>query len=192
MLNPKDRNTKVDILQREAQTASEERQMEILSELAVRMVKEYQDPAYFTHLVSTTSKEEMLALVRGLLDTLTQLEVYEYCDAAKLLEGQVELFHSMVSSKKPKAKSKPKKRPDFVLKIQVPPKEWSIEGKFEISAWKGKYQVDEHICELFPEIEDNLGEIADLTEGSMEYWGDLSIKELEKEFIKMGFKTKLI
>ena len=83
------------------------------------------------------------------------------------------------------------KKTDFILKIQVPPEDWGIEGKFEISAWKGKYQVDEHITDLFPEL-DALGEIGDLTEGSMEYWGDLSIEELEKELIGMGFKTQLI
>jgi len=62
-----------------------------------------------------------------------------------------------------------------------------IESKLEISAWRGNYQVDEHICELFPELS-TLG-LEDLTEGSMEYNEVLSKEELILMLNSMGFNA---
>lgn len=84
------------------------------------------------------------------------------------------------------------KKTDFILKIQTPPEDWGIEGKFEISAWDDDTQVDEHICELFSEIEKEFEEIGDLAEGSMEYWGPLDKQELSDSLQVMGFKTQMI
>jgi hypothetical protein len=95
MLNPKDKGVSVDELQRQAASASEERQMEILSELIVRTIKEYKDPGYFTHWVSSTSKKDALKWADELLSTLNELELYEYCNEAVLFKGKIEIFHSM-------------------------------------------------------------------------------------------------
>jgi hypothetical protein len=83
------------------------------------------------------------------------------------------------------------KKTDFILKIQTPPADWGIEGKFEISAWGDSLQLDEHLTEVFPELEEEL-ELGDLQEGSMEYWGELSKEALSDKLQSMGFKTELI
>ncbi len=82
---------------------------------------------------------------------------------------------------------------DFALQIQVPPADWGIESKFEISAVdcpgsNDDSWVDQHLTEMYPELE-SLGEISDLMEGSMEYWGDLSMEELKTELVAMGFQV---
>lgn len=95
-LNPNDNNKTTDELTMEAnQGASEERVIEILSQLTVRTVQEWKNPSWFTEWVSTTPKKEAEKFFQKTLDTLIDLELFEYCKDVELMKGQLELFHSM-------------------------------------------------------------------------------------------------
>jgi uncharacterized membrane-anchored protein YjiN (DUF445 family) len=95
-LNPQDENISTEELQQEANNgASDERIAEILSQLVVRTIKEWQNPGWFTEWVSTTSKKEAEKFLQDTLDTLLELELFEFCKDVELLKGQVEIFHSM-------------------------------------------------------------------------------------------------
>lgn len=52
----------------------------------------------------------------------------------------------------------------------------------------GKGQIDEHISEYFPELEEDIG-LEELVEGYFGYAGTLSKEELEEELQNLGFKT---
>ena len=95
-LNPQDDNKTVEELQIEANDgASEERVVEILSQIVVRTVKEWQDPGWFTEWASTTKKQEAEEFLQQTLDTLIELDLFEYCKDVELMKGQLALFHSM-------------------------------------------------------------------------------------------------
>lgn len=96
-LNPADEQKTVDELQLEAnrEGTSDERIAEILSRLVVNTVKEWKNPGWFTEWVSTTSKKEAKEFLQNTLDTLIELELFEYCNDVEVMKGQLELFHSM-------------------------------------------------------------------------------------------------
>lgn len=95
-LNPNDENVPVEELQHEANSgATEERVIEILSQIIVRTIKEWKNPGWFTHWVSTTSKKEAEGFLKNTLDNLIELELFEYCKDVELMKGQLEIFHSM-------------------------------------------------------------------------------------------------
>jgi hypothetical protein len=95
-LNPKDENVPVEELQMEANNgATEERIIEILSQIIVRTIKEWQDPGWFTEWVSTTSKKEAEKFLQNTLDNLIDLELFEYCKDVELMKGQLAVFYSM-------------------------------------------------------------------------------------------------
>lgn len=52
----------------------------------------------------------------------------------------------------------------------------------------GKGQIDEHVSEYFPELEEELG-LEELVEGYFGYSGTLSKKEMEEELLNLGFKV---
>lgn len=79
------------------------------------------------------------------------------------------------------------KKKSFILKVQVPPDDYMIEGSLEVSAWRGADMIDEHISELFPELQD-IG-LTDLMEGSMEYAGELSREEMVVKLKELGFSA---
>jgi len=81
------------------------------------------------------------------------------------------------------------KKTDFILKIEDAMPDDDI-CTMQISAWKGKYMIDEHICEKYPKLEEL--DLADLCEGSLEYCGTLTKQQMSDELIKRGFKTKVI
>lgn len=60
---------------------------------------------------------------------------------------------------------------------------------YHVAAFRDRLQnemIDEHICELFPELE-NLG-IYDLSEGELEYSGG-NPHHLKEELFEMGFNV---
>lgn len=79
------------------------------------------------------------------------------------------------------------KKTDFILKIADTSDDICT---MDISAWKGKYQVDKHICEKFPSLEKL--DLADLMEGQLEYCGDMTKQQMANELIKLGFKVQVI
>lgn len=94
--NPKDAGVETEVLQLEASNgATEERMKEILSEIVVRTIRQWQKPDWFTHWVSTTDKDEAEAFLNKTLDTLLDLELFEFCNHVELLKDQLEIFHSM-------------------------------------------------------------------------------------------------
>ncbi len=95
-LNPKDDNRTFEELQMEAnEGTSEERLTEILSQLVVRTIKEWQNPGWFTEWASTTKKKEAESFLKDTLETLVDLELFEYCKEVELVKGQLAIFHSM-------------------------------------------------------------------------------------------------
>jgi len=100
-LNPKDENVSTEELQREAndRNISEERIIEILSQIIIRTVKEWKNPGWFTEWVSNTSKKDAEKFLQKTLDTLIDLELFEYCKDVELMKGQLELFNSIKNRK---------------------------------------------------------------------------------------------
>ncbi len=95
-LNPKDENKTTEQLTIEANNgASEDRIKEILSQLLVRTVKEWNNPGWFTEWVSTTNKKEAEEFLQKTLDNLLELELFEYCKDVELLKGKLEIYHSL-------------------------------------------------------------------------------------------------
>ena len=102
-LNPQDENRTVEELQIEANDgASDERVIEILSQIIVRTIKEWQNPGWFTEWASTTRKKEAEEFLQQTLDSLIELELFEYCNDVELMKGQLALFHSMKKMAKTK------------------------------------------------------------------------------------------
>lgn len=94
--NPKDTGVETEVLHLEASNgATEERMKEILSELVIRTIKQWQKPDWFTHWASTTEKDEAEAFLTETLDTLLDLELFDFCNQVELLKGQLEIYHSM-------------------------------------------------------------------------------------------------
>ena len=100
-LNPKDENIATEDLQNEAndENVSQERIVEILSQIIVRTVKEWKNPGWFTKWVSTTNKKEAEDFLQNTLDNLIELELFEFCKDVELMKGQLELFYSMKNRK---------------------------------------------------------------------------------------------
>jgi hypothetical protein len=82
------------------------------------------------------------------------------------------------------------KKEDFKLKIEDPNQEWDIMGDLMVSAWDGDMMIDEHIAESFPELSE-LG-LCDVTEGFMEYFGELDKSDLKAILEKRGFSAVVI
>ncbi len=94
-LNPKDKEKSTDSLTLEANNgATEDRIKEILSELVVRTVREWENPGWFTEWASTTSKKDAEDFLQNTLNDLIELELYEYCDKVENLKGLLEIYHS--------------------------------------------------------------------------------------------------
>jgi hypothetical protein len=100
-LNPKDVNITTEELQAEANNgASEERIVEILSSILVRTIEEWKNPGWFTEWASTTNKKSAEKFLQHTLDTLVELELFEYCNEVELMKGKLAIFHSMKNKNK--------------------------------------------------------------------------------------------
>ena len=99
-LNPKDKDISTEELQLQAAHCdSEERIIEILSEIIVRTISAWKEPGWFTHWASTTPKREAEEFLQHTINQLLELELFEYCKDVELMKGQLELFHSMKKTK---------------------------------------------------------------------------------------------
>lgn len=96
-VNPIDLNKTTEELQIEASVTgtSEERIKEILASLLTRTVEHWKNPGWFTEWVSTNSHKETKQFLEDTLESLKSLEMYELCKDVELMQGQVELFHSI-------------------------------------------------------------------------------------------------
>lgn len=99
-LNPADENKTTEELTLEANKGvSEERVKEILSQLLVRTIKEWENPGWFTEWVNTTNKKKAEKFLQDTMNNLLELELYEYCNNVELLKGKLELFHSVYKNR---------------------------------------------------------------------------------------------
>ena len=83
------------------------------------------------------------------------------------------------------------KKESFLLKIID---DVSIEGEIkykyiQVYDKNGKYVVDIHFCDMFPELEDV--NLCDMAEGAMEYDGRLDANELVDKLKQMGFNAEI-
>lgn len=82
---------------------------------------------------------------------------------------------------------------EIVLKVAVPEEDTFIADnyKFEITVWErgseANYQIEEHLVETFPELEQYGFE--DVMEGVASYNGDLTIERLVDVLQGLGFTT---